>query len=67
MTKNPLAFSIPQAAAALNLSETFTRQLVYKGELPAVQVGRRWIIPVKMLEKWLEDQAAGGSSSYGSS
>ncbi|NLN84455.1 MAG: helix-turn-helix domain-containing protein [Firmicutes bacterium] len=54
--QNKLALSIPQAADALGLSETFTRQLVYSGELPAVKVGRRWIVPVNALDRWLAER-----------
>lgn len=57
-TKNPMALSIDQAAEMLNLSATFTRQMVYSGVIPAVKIGRRWIIPVKALEQWLNQQAA---------
>lgn len=54
--KNPLAISIPQAAAKIGISPTKFRELVYKGAVPAVKVGTRWIIPVKALENWLDQQ-----------
>lgn len=54
--KNPMAVSIPQAAKLVDLSETYFRQLVYRREIPAIKIGRRWIIPVKALEAWLNGQ-----------
>lgn len=60
MTENKMALSIPKAAKTLDLSETFVRRLVYEKRLPAVKVGRRWIIPVKSLELWLNEQAMRG-------
>lgn len=50
---NPLALSPEKAADKLGLSPAFVRQMIYRKELPAVQVGRRWIVPVKALEIWL--------------
>ncbi|MDD2585481.1 MAG: helix-turn-helix domain-containing protein [Syntrophomonadaceae bacterium] len=58
-TKNPMALSPAKAADKLGLSPGVVRQMIYDSKLPAVQVGRRWIIPVKALERWLDEQVQG--------
>lgn len=54
--KNPLALSPERVADKLGLAPGLIRRLIYEGKIPAVQVGRRWIVPVKALERWLENQ-----------
>lgn len=48
------AVSVPEAAEMIGISVTRAYQLVRCGELPAKQVGRRWLVPVRKLEEWLE-------------
>lgn len=50
-----LALSIPEAAKLTSLSEENIRDRCVSGEIPAKRVGRRWLIPVKALEAWLND------------
>lgn len=55
--KHKLALSIDEAAATLSLSrDTFERRIV--PELRVVRVGRRLLVPVRELERWLEQEAA---------
>jgi len=54
---NPLALSPEKVANKLGLSPRTIREMIHNREIPAVQVGRRWIIPVKALEHWLDEQA----------
>ncbi len=53
---NPLLLSIPQAAQKLGLSESCTRQMAYNGEIPAIRVRRRLLVPVRQLEQWIDQQ-----------
>ena len=53
---NPLLLSIPQAAQKLGLSESCTRQMAYTGEIPAIRVRRRLLVPVRQLEQWIDQQ-----------
>ena len=48
-----LVYSVREVAALLNLSLGVTYQLVREGELPAIQAGRRWVIPRKRFHNWL--------------
>ncbi|MEX1009659.1 MAG: helix-turn-helix domain-containing protein [Acidimicrobiia bacterium] len=41
----PLVFSVEQAAARLGISRAFAYQLVARGELPALRLGRRIVVP----------------------
>ncbi len=53
---SPLLLSIPQAARKLGLSESCARQMAYNGEIPVIRVRRRLLVPVRHLEKWIDDQ-----------
>lgn len=55
---NPLGYTLAKAADKASLSVNVMRKLVMNGTIPALRVGKRWVIPVKALEAWF-DQAAG--------
>lgn len=54
MTK--LCISVPEAARLLGLGRNSVYEAVRRGEVPAVRVGRRLVVPVRALEAWLEDK-----------
>ena len=49
----PLAYSIPQAAAALSVSERQIYILAERDGLPTVKVGGRRLVRVADLKQWL--------------
>ena len=51
MTKQQLAYSKKEAAAATSLSVRGIDYLIKRGQLKAVRVGRRVIIPAQELER----------------
>ena len=53
-----LAYSITEAAEAMSLSRSATKELIYQGKLKSVRVGRRRIIP-----RWALDQFLSGTDS----
>jgi|BioPla2DNA2_1021312.scaffolds.fasta_scaffold444891_1 excisionase family DNA binding protein len=53
---NPLALSPARVANKLGLAPRTVREMIYNKQIPAIQVGRRWLIPVKALENWLDEQ-----------
>lgn len=53
---NPIAISPERAANKLGLAPRIVREMIYNKEIPAVHVGRRWLVPVKALENWLDAQ-----------
>lgn len=46
--------SVRQAASLTSLSETYIRDAIYRGELPARKVGNRVVIVFDDLRKWIE-------------
>ena len=54
MTKRLLAYSKKEAAAATSLSVRGIDYLIEKGQLRAVKIGRRVLIPSKELERLIE-------------
>lgn len=53
-----LALSMDEAAEALNLGSRKVWSLCRAGKLPHVKVGRRVLIPVAALERYLDDLAS---------
>ncbi len=50
-----LALSIPEAAAAVGVSERLMRTLL--PDIPHCHVGNRVVIPVSLLDEWLRQEA----------
>ncbi len=48
-----LAFTVDEAAYLLNISRNLVCELVDRGELPAIRLGRRIVIPRVVLEELL--------------
>lgn len=46
--------SVPEAAAALGISRSHAYELVARRELPAVRLGRRVLVPRKVIHALLE-------------
>lgn len=55
-----LALSAPEVAEAIGISETKVYEMLAAGQLPSVRVGRRQVIPVAALARWLDEQVRGG-------
>ena len=58
-----LALSIPEAAAAVGVSERLMRTLL--PDIPHCHVGNRVVIPVSLLDEWLRKQAGKEQSVVG--
>jgi excisionase family DNA binding protein len=56
MTELPLLLTVPQVQEALGLGRTKTLELIYRGEIPSVLIGRSRRVPRAALEKWIEQQ-----------
>jgi excisionase family DNA binding protein len=46
-----LAVSVTEAAALLGISRGLAYELVHRGELPVIQLGRRLVVPLVALER----------------
>lgn len=49
----PLALSVSDAAKRLGIGRNSAYEAIKRGELPHLKVGRRVLIPVAALERWL--------------
>lgn len=54
-----LAVSVPEAARLLGISRNTAYKAAQTGELPAVRIGRRLVVPVSRLMELLEKGDAG--------
>jgi excisionase family DNA binding protein len=49
----PEALSVEKAASAAGVSRTFLYERISSGELPSVKLGRRRLVRVEALRRWL--------------
>jgi excisionase family DNA binding protein len=54
MRGEALTMSVEEAGRALGISRGLAYELVARGELPALRLGRRWVVPRRALERMLE-------------
>ncbi|HEY4000547.1 MAG TPA: helix-turn-helix domain-containing protein [Candidatus Xenobia bacterium] len=54
----PIALSVPQAAAACGIGETLMQELILSGTIPSVKLSRRRVVPVQALREWFARQTA---------
>ena len=52
--------TISEAAERLGLHRLTLRAAIDRGEVPAVQIGRRWLVPVAAVERLASGQPAEG-------
>ena len=50
-----LCITVPEAAELLGISRNFAYELVKRGELPSIKLGKRKLIPKIALDKKLEE------------
>lgn len=56
-----LAVSVTEAARLISVSKSTCYALIEQGRLPAVYIGKRKIIPVSELERWLIEHTHGAT------
>lgn len=49
-----LVMTVESAAKALHISRNLAYEAVRRGEIPSVRVGKRYLIPRRALERFLE-------------
>lgn len=57
LARRRLAYSLPEACESLGVGETFVRTQILP-DIKAIRVGRRTLIPVVELERWLDRHGA---------
>ena len=55
LKQDRLTLSIEEAAALLGISRALAYDLVRRGELPQLRLGRRIVVPRKALENLIDD------------
>lgn len=50
-----LTVTVPEAAEMIGVSRAFAYEMVARGELPVVKLGRRSLVPLRALERLLDD------------
>ena len=55
MDNTSLVLTVAEAADLLRVSRAFAYELVARGELPAVRLGRRIVVPRAAIERMLAD------------
>jgi excisionase family DNA binding protein len=55
--------TVPEAATYLRIGRNLAYELIARGDLPAVRLGRVIRVPRTGLERWLEDEAASSGNS----
>lgn len=53
-------YTVSEAAEVLGISTSKMYQVIRMKGFPVIVLGKRRIIPIKSLEKWIEDMAAVG-------
>ena len=56
---DPLVFTIVEAAARLGIHRQTLRAAIERGDVRAVRIGRRWLVPVAAIDELLEGRRAG--------
>lgn len=62
MMQEKLAMNSKEAAAALGVSLPTFYELSNRKDFPVIRVGRRVLVPVDGLRRWLEEQSGGQSA-----
>lgn len=57
-----LTYSVCEAAAVLGISKTKMYQIIKIKGFPVIVIGNRRLIPIKALERWVDEQAQKGWS-----
>jgi excisionase family DNA binding protein len=52
---NPLAVSVEEAAKMLGIGKTLAYELVNQGVIPTIALGSKRVVPIKLLEKKLDE------------
>ena len=56
-----LAVAVPEAAATIGISESMLWRLLAVGDIAKVKIGRRTLIRVEELERFLDDHTVDGT------
>jgi len=58
MDQERMTLSVEEAAAMLGISRALAYELIRKGELPRLRLGRRVVVPRRALEEYVASAAS---------
>lgn len=58
MNDEVVLLTVPEAAKMLRISRNLAYELVARGEIPAIRLGRVIRVPRGLLEEWLKSESA---------
>lgn len=61
--ENPLVLTVPEVAVLLGISRTHAYELAARGEIPALRLGRRIVVPRRGLERLLDGEEQSDSAA----
>jgi excisionase family DNA binding protein len=53
LSKNVATITVVQAAARLGIGRNQVYEAAARGDLPALRIGHRWVIPAAAFDRWL--------------
>ena len=56
MDEDSLVLTVDEAAQLLRVSRVFAYELLNRGELPCIRLGRRILVPRRALERFVEQR-----------
>jgi excisionase family DNA binding protein len=58
MQRERLTLTVEEAADVLGISRSLAYELVRRGDIPSLRLGRRIVVPIRGLETLVEEAAA---------
>ena len=57
MNMEKMTISASETARRLGISKESTLRMLELGDIPAIRMGRNWLVPIKALDEWLMERA----------
>lgn len=61
---NKLTYSVEELSSVLGISIVTAYELARRADFPKIRVGRRILVPINELNRWLEKESNTVSSNY---
>ena len=57
MNMEKMTISASETSKRLGISKESTLRMLELGDIPAIRMGRNWLVPIKALDEWLMEKA----------
>ena len=61
MSDDRLTYTVDEVARMLGISRGLAYEMVNRGELPSIRLGRRVLIPCRAFDRWLDEAVRSAS------